>query len=77
MKQLAVLLFFVSSSAFAMAMPNNLPPMPLHCTTPKTMDIWYMEVAKQNLAKHHSSTDCKNELLKLGAISNVTKFDCK
>jgi hypothetical protein len=87
MKKLIMLLFFVPTFAFAAMNPmgsmssmnstGKLPPMPPHCNTPKTMNLWYTKVAKQNIAEHHSFVVCKKELLKLGATIGFTKTQCK
>jgi hypothetical protein len=59
-----------------MAMPSMLPAMPPRCTTPKTMNKWYGEVAQQNLRAHRSPADCKNQLISLGATAHVAGISC-
>lgn len=54
-----------------------LPKMPPHCDTPKTMNIWYAEVAKQSGEEHHTIVACINELRKLGAAADITRIACK
>ena len=54
-----------------------LPPMPQHCDTPKTMNIWYAEVAKQSREEHHTVLSCITELRKLGASSTISRISCK
>jgi hypothetical protein len=53
-----------------------LPQMPPHCDTPKTMDLWYNEVANQSRVEHHSVVSCVKELRKLGAPENVSRTAC-
>ena len=51
--------------------------MPPHCDTPKTMSIWYSEVAKQSREEHHTIVACIKELRKLGAAADITRIACK
>jgi len=63
--------------AVAMTMNSStLPPMPPHCDTPATMNIWYGEVAKHNLAISHNPQDCKAQLLSLGATPGEAGRAC-
>ena len=54
-----------------------LPPMPPHCDKPKTMGIWYSEVAKQSREEHHTVVSCIKELQKLGSTLKAARIDCK
>jgi len=73
---IAAALLVVSTGALAMTMPGSLPPMPANCNTPKTMNIWYGEVAKQNLMQARSPGDCKAQLLALGATPGEAGRAC-
>ena len=67
----------VMMTLLAVAMNSaTLPPMPQHCDTPKTMNTWYIAVAKQNLAIGHNPQDCKAQLLSLGATPGVAGKEC-
>ena len=74
---LPLILIGALSQASAMDMGHSLPPpMPANCTTPATMNLWYGEVAKQNLLAHRSPQDCKAELLGLGATPGEAGRAC-
>ena len=73
---IAAALLVLSTAALAMTMPGSLPPMPANCTTPQTMNIWYGEVAKQNLMAHRSPADCKAKLTGLGATPREAGMAC-
>ena len=73
---IAAVLLAVSTAASAMTMPGSLPPMAANCNTPKTMNIWYGEVAKQNLMAHRSPANCKAKLTGLGAAPGEAGRAC-
>ncbi|MHB8391455.1 MAG: hypothetical protein ACYDBH_18055 [Acidobacteriaceae bacterium] len=73
---IATALLTLSAAASAMTMPGSLPPMPANCTTPATMNIWYGEVAKQNLMAHRSPADCKAKLTGLGGTPGEAGRAC-
>jgi hypothetical protein len=69
-------LVFLAACLWTFANAATLPPMPMNCTTPQTMDAWYSKVAKQNLLISHNPADCKAQLVSLGATPSTAGREC-
>ena len=77
---LAVVLFIgVVSVTMVTAHASTVPmcPMPKDCTTPQTMNSWYVCDAKLQLKDGYSSSKCAANLKYLDASPSQIKVDCK
>lgn len=70
---------FVGMAAFTIAHASTVPmcPMPKDCTTPQTMNSWYVCDARLQLKDGYSSSKCAANLKYLDASPSQIKVDCK
>ena len=76
---LLVLVVGILSAGMATAHASTVPmcPMPKDCTTPRTMNSWYVCDAKLQFKDGYSSSKCAANLKYLDASPSQIKADCK